>query len=92
MKLCPINLFQALVCSIPQEEKSRLEGAIARLEAGEGGGATEGGEEDERMAAIRQHYQADKDKLARIKALQVRRIQLRVGVKITVGREMGRFT
>lgn len=43
------------------------------------GGAAEGGEEDERMAAIRQHYQADKDKLARIKALQVRRISQTVG-------------
>ena len=54
-----------------QDEKARLEEAIARLSTDvgiEGGG----GEEDERMAAIRQHLQADREKLTKIRALLVR--------------------
>ena len=53
-----------------QDEKARLEEAIARLSTDvgiEGGG----GEEDERMAAIRQHLQADREKLTKIRALLV---------------------
>lgn len=55
--------------SIFQDEKARLEEAIARLTSGVG---VEGvGEEDERMVAIKQHLQADKEKLTKIRALLV---------------------
>ena len=55
---------------LSQDEKARLEEAIARLSSGvdvEGGG-----EEDERMVAIRQHLQADREKLTKIRALLVK--------------------
>lgn len=48
---------------------SRLEEAIARLASEEG---VVGEEEGERVAAIRQAYQADREKLGKIKALLVR--------------------
>lgn len=51
-----------------QEEKSRLEEAIARLATEEG---VVGEEEGERVAAIRQAFQADREKLGKIKALLV---------------------
>ena len=52
-----------------QDEKARLEEAIARLSSGFD---VEGGEEDERMVAIKQHLQADREKLTKIRALLVR--------------------
>ena len=52
-----------------QDEKARLEEAIARLSSGVD---MEGGEEDERMVAIRQHLQVDREKLTKIRALLVR--------------------
>ena len=52
-----------------QDEKARLEEAIARLSSGFD---AEGGEEDERMVAIKQHLQADREKLTKIRALLVR--------------------
>ena len=51
-----------------QEEKSRLEEAIARLATEEG---VVSDEEGERVAAIRQAYKADREKLGKIKALLV---------------------
>ena len=77
----PLSLIRSLSpppsLSLSQDEKSRLEEAIARLSSGvdiEGGG-----EEDERMVAIRQHLQADREKLTKIRALLVklRHIQTR---------------
>ena len=59
-----------------QEEKSRLEEAIARLASEEG---VVGEEEGERVAAIRQAYQADKEKLGKIKTLLVSVHRLGVG-------------
>ena len=53
---------------ILQEEKARLEDAIARLASEEG---VVGEEEGERVAAIRQAFQADREKLGKIKALLV---------------------
>ena len=51
-----------------KDEKARLEEAIARLSTMEG---VVGEEEGERVAAIRQAFQADKDKLTKIKTLLV---------------------
>ena len=42
---------------------------MARLSSGFD---VEGGEEDERMVAIKQHLQADREKLTKIRALLVR--------------------
>ena len=56
-------------CSPTQDEKARLEEAIACLSSGED---MEGGEDDERMVAIKQHLQADREKLTKIRALLVR--------------------
>ena len=52
-----------------QDEKARLEEAIAHLSSGFD---VEGGEEDERMVTIKQHLQADREKLTKIRALLVR--------------------
>ena len=65
---CTLYISHVLVLTA-QDEKTRLEEAISRLETGEMGVVSE---EDDRMAAIRQHFQADRDRLAKIKALQVR--------------------
>ena len=54
-----------------QEEKGRLEEAIARLEAG---GSEGDSEEMERVSAIKQHFEGDKAKLQKIRALLVRTV------------------
>ncbi|XP_064386221.1 coiled-coil domain-containing protein 93-like [Halichondria panicea] len=53
-----------------KDEKGRLDDAIRRLEAGDVDIVSE---EDDRMTAIRQHYQADSERLTKIKALQARK-------------------
>ena len=58
-----------ILCNI-QDEKLRLEEAISRLVAGDLGEV--GGEESERVKAIRVHLEADKEKLSKIRALLVR--------------------
>ncbi len=62
-----LNVNFIHVCYL-QDEKARLEEAIARLGMEEG---VLNEEEGERVSAIRQAFQADKDKLTKIKTLLV---------------------
>lgn len=63
-----LNFTPWLLLLSLQEEKARLEEAIARLASEEG---VVGEEEGERVAVIRQAFQADREKLGKIKALLV---------------------
>ena len=51
-----------------REEKARLEGEIERLRLAVGQGTTE---EQERVANIMRHYEADKERMQKIRALLV---------------------
>jgi chromosome segregation ATPase len=53
-----------------REERARLEANIARLQTAAG---EEGSEEQERVAVIQKHYDSDKERLQKIRALLARR-------------------
>lgn len=67
--VCGIYQCAHSIRSPLQDEKARLEEAIARLSSG---ADVEGREDDERMTAIKQHLQADREKLTKIRTLLVR--------------------